>query len=398
MSVLAGSPQTETQPRPMVRIVGLLWVVVIAIVVAFAYFASSLCITFLLSGFLALLFDPIPTFLERFRIPRVISTGILIVAGIVGIAAAVHASYGRANQLIEDLPDYADRIHDAFEPINQRIERVQKSAGSITAAAPAPITKKAPPVVRMADNQAPAWPSYLIRGVGSVWGAVIVGGIVPFLMFFLLVRKSHLYDWMAHTFGETVDVPNFTSMLAKMVRGFVVGNLIVGALMAAVMVGVLYALKVPGALPLGVASGFLNLIPFLGAVLAAGLPLFASIFQFDSPAPFVLMVVAAVALHILSANFLIPRFIGSRVNIGPVAATSGTVFWGWLWGIMGVLLAVPLTAFVKLVADCHPSLIHVSNLLAEKPRGVPHWAQASSERVVRAVPFLAKRLQTDGKD
>jgi AI-2 transport protein TqsA len=164
------------------------------------------------------------------------------------------------------------------------------------------------------------------------------------------------------------------------------------------MVGVLYALKVPGAVPLGIASGFLNLVPFLGAILAAGLPLFASIFQFDSPAPFVLMAVAAIALHIVSANFLVPKLIGSRVNIGPVAATMGMLFWGWLWGIMGVLLAVPLTAFVKLVADCHPSLIHISNLLAEKPRGVPHWAQASSERVVRAVPFLAKRLQTDGKD
>jgi predicted PurR-regulated permease PerM len=391
-------PLTEPQPRPMVRIVGLLWVVVIAIIVAFAYFASSLCITFLLASFLALLFDPIPTFLERFRIPRVISTGLLIIVGVVGMAAAVRASYGRANQIIEDLPDYADRIHDAFEPINQRIQQVQKSAGSITASAPVPITKKSPPMVRVADQPAPAWPSYLIRGVGSVWGAVIVGGIVPFLMFFLLVRKSHLYDWAAHTFGETVDVPNFTLMLAKMVRGFVVGNLVVGALMAAVMVAVLYALKVPGAVPLGVASGFLNLVPFLGAILAAGLPLFASIFQFDSPAPFVLIVVAAVALHIVSANLLVPKLIGSRVNIGPVAATMGMLFWGWLWGIMGVLLAVPLTAFVKLVADCHPSLIHISNLLAEKPRGVPNWAQAGSERVVRAVPFLAKHMQTDGKD
>jgi predicted PurR-regulated permease PerM len=398
MSAQPSPPQTEPQPRPMVRIVGLLWVVVIAIVVAFAYFASSLCITFLLAGFLALLCDPIPTYLERFRIPRVISTGFLIIAAVLGIAVAVRATYGRASQLIEDLPDYADRIHDAFEPINQRIEQVQKSAGSITAAAPAPITKKSPPMVRVADQPSPAWPSYLIRGVGSVWGAIIVGGIVPFLMFFLLVRKSHLYGWLAHTFGETVDVPNFTTMLAKMVRGFVVGNFIVGALMAAVMVAVLYALKVPGAVPLGIASGFLNLVPFLGAILAAGLPLFASIFQFDSPAPFVLMAVAAIALHIVSANFLIPRFIGSRVNIGPVAATMGMLFWGWLWGIMGVLLAVPLTAFVKLVADCHPSLIHISNLLAEKPRGVPHWVQVGSERVVRTVPFLGKRLQADGKD
>src|ERR1700729_822306 len=213
MSAQPSPPQTELrpqgpepQPRPMVRIVGLLWVVVIAIVVAFAYFASSLCITFLLASFLALLFDPIPTFLERFRIPRVISTGLLIIVGVVGMAAAVRASYGRANQIIEDLPDYADRIHDAFEPINQRIQQVQKSAGSITASAPVPITKKSPPMVRVADQPAPAWPSYLIRGVGSVWGAVIVGGIVPFLMFFLLVRKSHLYDWAANAFGAKMDV------------------------------------------------------------------------------------------------------------------------------------------------------------------------------------------------
>ena len=81
MSAQPGSPQTEPQPRPMIRIVGLLWVVVIAIIVAFAYFASSLCITFLLASFLALLFDPIPSFLERFRIPRVISSGLLPASG-----------------------------------------------------------------------------------------------------------------------------------------------------------------------------------------------------------------------------------------------------------------------------------------------------------------------------
>jgi predicted PurR-regulated permease PerM len=398
MSALPGSAQTEPQPRPMVRIVGLLWVVVIAIVVAFAYFASSLCITFLLAGFLALVLDPIPTFLERLRIPRVLSTGVLIIAGGMGIGVLAHASYGKVNQLVEDFPDYADRIHDAFEPLNQRIEKVQKTAGSITAG-PAPITtKKTTPVIRVADQPQPAWPSYLIRGVGSVWGALIVAGIVPFLMFFMLVRKSHLYGWLANTFGENVNVQHFTAMLTNMVRGFVVGNMIIGAAMAAVMVGVLYALKLPGAVPLGIASGFLNLVPFLGAILAAGLPLFASILQFDSPAPFIIIAVIAIALHIVSANFLVPKFIGSRVNIGPVAATMGMLFWGWLWGIMGVLLAVPLTACVKLIADCHPSLFHISALLAEKPRAVPQWAQVGTERVVRAVPFFGKHLRTDGKD
>ncbi len=270
---------------------------------------------------------------------------------------------------------------DAFEPLNQRIEKMQKTAGQITAASPVP--KKAPPVVRLSDQ--PAWPSYLIRGVGSVWGAIIVGGIVPFLTFFMLVRKSHLYHWMENTFGETMNVPQFTERLTKMVRGFVLGNVIIGAVMAAATVGILYALNVQGAVPLGIASGFLNLVPFMGAVLAAAFPLLAAILQYDSAAQFLIIIATVVSLHILSANLLVPKFIGSRVNIGPVAATMGMLFWGWLWGIMGVLLAVPLTALIKLISDCHPSLIHISNLLAETPRAVPSlgW-RLGSDRVVRA--------------
>jgi predicted PurR-regulated permease PerM len=57
--------------------------------------------------------------------------------------------------------------------------------------------------------------------------------------------------------------------------------------------------------------------------------------------------------------------VGSRINIGPVAATAGILFWGWLWGVVGVILAIPLTGTVKLIADCHPSLKYLSNMLGE---------------------------------
>ena len=214
----------------------------------------------------------------------------------------------------------------------------------------------------------------------------------------MLVRKSHLYDWLANAFGETMDVPQFTSRLTKMVRGFALGNLIIGATMAAITVAVFYQLKLQGAVPLGIASGFLNLVPFIGAILAAALPLLAATLQYDTAGPYLIILLAVFALHLVSSNFLVPKFIGSRVNIGPVAATMGILFWGWLWGVMGILLAVPLTAFVKLVADCHPSLIHISNLLAETPRPVPNWAQTSQAKVTQAIPFLRKRVRADGKD
>src|SRR5208282_4816592 len=106
--------------------------------------------------------------------------------------------------------------------------------------------------------------------------------------------------------------------------------------------------------------------------LAAVLPSIAALMQFDSIAPFLIIVATVIGLHLISANILIPKIVGSRVNIGPVSATVGILFWGWLWGVLGLLLAVPLTAVVKIIADSHPSLIHLSNLLAERPRTVSH--------------------------
>jgi predicted PurR-regulated permease PerM len=156
-------------------------------------------------------------------------------------------------------------------------------------------------------------------------------------------------------------------------------------------------LKIQGALVLGIVSGFLNLIPFLGVVLATLVPVAAALLQFDTAGPFAIIVLTVVCLHIISANFLIPKIIGSRVNIGPVAATAGILFWGWLWGVMGILLAVPLTAFVKIVADCHPSLIHISNLLAESPRPVSPWIETDLETVYKTIPFIRKRFPAKAK-
>src|SRR6202167_5328297 len=128
--------QPESQPRPLVRVVALVWVVVIAIIVAFGFFASSLCITFLLAGFLAILLDPIPPYFERLHVPRVFSTAVLVLSGVLLATLLIYVSYNRATAMIDDMPEYADRIRDAVKPLTQSIEKVQKSAGSITSTVP----------------------------------------------------------------------------------------------------------------------------------------------------------------------------------------------------------------------------------------------------------------------
>jgi predicted PurR-regulated permease PerM len=392
--MIDSSPSLRPTSRTARRLIALLWVVVLAIVISFAFFASSLCITLLLAAFLAILADPIPTYFERWRVPRAVSSAVLILAGILLLSVAVYASYGKIASFMDDLPDYGDRIQDALRPLRQNIQKMQKTAGSLNPAAVPPA--KRIPEVRV--NQPASWPSYLIRGVGTVWGALIVGAIVPFLTFFVLVRKAHLYNWLSSAFGGTVDVPGFAERLCNMVRGFAIGNIVIGSAMSVVTVAVLLVLKLQGAVLLGIASGMLNLIPFLGVVLALAVPIMPAILQFQTPGPFLIIFLTVVGLHFLSANFLTPRFIGSRVNIGPVAATVGILFWGWLWGILGVLLAVPLTASVKLVADCHPGLIHISNLLADTPRPVPAWTRRTTAGFARALPFIRRHVQSDAKD
>lgn len=323
-------------PQVFERIASLLWVIVTALVIAFCYLASSFCITLVLATFLSILIDPLVSFLERWRFPRSFSAGLLIGAGMLAIGFLAYGSYNRFSTFVETFPSYADRIREMVEPLNHKIAKVEESAGKLN---PEPAKK----VTEVKVKQSPTWPSYLVRGFGSASSGILVLGVVPFLMFFMLNRKEKWYQTMAQLLGPQNDPIEFSQNLAFMVRRFAISNLALGLLMAGVTVGLLFALKMQGALLIGIVSGFLNLIPFLGVLLAALVPMAAALLQSIPLSSFIVIALVVISLHIVSSNFLIPRFVGSRMNIGPVAATAGILFWGWLWGFMGVLLAIPLT-------------------------------------------------------
>ena len=340
------------RPEVFDRIAKLLWVIVLALAIAFCFLASSFCITLVLATFLSILIDPLVSFLERWRVPRSVSSTLLICVGMVGLGLAAYGSYNRISMFVEAFPSYADRVREIVEPLKHKIQQVEESAKRLD---PEPGKK----VAEVKLRQPPTWPSYLVRGFGSVSSAILILGVVPFLMFFMLVRKDKWYQTMAQLLGPKNDPLEFSNSLALMVRRFMIGNLAAGLFMASVTVVLLWTLKIQGALILGVMSGLLNLIPFLGAILATLVPVTAGLIQAAPVSTLLIIGFAVVGIHIVSSNFIFPRLIGARMNIGPVAATAGILFWGWLWGPMGVLLSIPLTGVMKLIADCHPSLIHL---------------------------------------
>ena len=191
----------------------------------------------------------------------------------------------------------------------------------------------------------------------------------------MLINKESLFARFSRLFDGRIDARKFTRDLDRAVRGFVAGNLLVGTIMAAATTLALFILGMRNPVTLGLVLTLLNLIPFLGAAAAGAVAFAAGLLQFATLWPFLVLILTILSLHVIAQNVLIPRMIGSRVSVGPIAIIVGMLFWGWLWGAAGLLLAVPLTVFVKLIVETQPSLVHLSDLLAESHRQQPHWVR-----------------------
>jgi Predicted permease len=178
----------------------------------------------------------------------------------------------------EELPVYISKIQQTLEPISRKIQKVEQSAGNF--ANEVQPSKKVPEV-RLQESR--TWPAYLVRGAGSVWGVLIIAGVVPFLTFFMLCSKSQTTARVDALFSSKINTARFITNLNEMIRGFVAGNLIVGSMMAVATTLMLLGIGMKGAIPLGIASGLLNLLPFLGLIFSLALPLAAAILQFNTP-------------------------------------------------------------------------------------------------------------------
>ncbi len=214
--------------------------ILILLTLAFCFFASSICITVILAAFLAILVDPAVRALERLWIPRFIAAGLIVLTGVLACGFVIYESYGKLTDFSDEFPSYVSRIGDAISPISRKIERVQDSAGKLQHEA----SPKKVPEVRV--QQSTSWASYLVRGVGSVWGAVIIAGVVPFLMFFMLLARDKIFFCLKAMYGQRVDLDRFADRLTGMVRSYVAGNLVIGVILSAVSTLVFWRVGLTG--------------------------------------------------------------------------------------------------------------------------------------------------------
>ena len=209
--------------------------------------------------------------------------------------------------------------------------------------------------------------SQLLEGNGAALReAFLACGFIPFLAYFMLTWKDHTHAATVRLFPEE-NRPMAHRTLARisaMIRSFLVGNLIVASIGAVLCVTMFWLLGIPYFYVLGTLSGFANLIPSFGFLLAL-LPPLAGGIGILNKSEILIVVIAMAATHSLMLNFLYPKLIGKRVRLNPLAVVIALLFWFWIWGAMGLILAVPIVGAAKIICDYTDSLRGFGEWLGE---------------------------------
>jgi predicted PurR-regulated permease PerM len=282
-------------------------------------------------------------------------------------------------QRIADIVDEAQQKLQAVEsdtlrtlvPTRQRMEEEerQRQAAKKNKNARAPqITQPAfpAPAAQPPSPSGSALYDYIETHLNSFYQILLMMSFIPFLAYFMLSWRDHINRSFLQLFQGEARVVAGRSLegIAEMVRAFVVGNFLLGFLLAIVSASMFYAIGVPYPFLVGPLSGLLSLVPYVGLPLAMTPPLFAALGPNRVPV-YVLVIVSVSVLHLIALNLLYPKVVGSRVHLNPLVVTFSLMFWGFLWDAPGLLLAIPLTAGLKAVCDNVKELRPIGKFLGD---------------------------------
>jgi predicted PurR-regulated permease PerM len=359
-------------------------VIALGVVLGVCYVARPVVITFTCALLCAFLLEPPVEWLVRLRLPRALAALIVCLLAAALLAVVGGRFYIRSTVLIQELPRYESSIRSIIENVSQRVqniesalmrfmppERQQRIVQVIETRRPRTRTvqpPQAPPVqeVRLKDDGG-FLAKYVLPQLGFFYEFLLFASFVPFLVYFMLSWKDHVRHGFVNLF-EMEDrqvVHNTLDGIGAMARGFLAGNFLLGLFLATCSCLIFWYLRLPFPFMMGTVSGLLSVIPYVGLPLAMVPPVFSALGAYTSVSYYVIIVSIVAGLHLIALNVLYPKLVGSRVHLNPLAVTLAILVWTFMWGPIGLLLAIPITAGLKAVCDNVPSLRKFGELLGD---------------------------------
>lgn len=364
-----------------------------ACLIALLYFGRDFFVTLIISAVFAFILDPVVLLVMKLRLPRAAATGTVI-----GVAAVLVYSLGamawtQIATIKRDLPTYSARVGEVVDAVSTRFDDLEKRTVEVmlpksvleqqqqiqqkpreaqkarrrrAAVPPAPPQPAPIQEVRIHTEPRPFIGTLYSYFSGYIH-TLVMASFVPFLVYFMLSWRDHINRRFLQLFSgdNRYIVGKSWSNIGDSTRAFVLGNFLLWVFLAAVSSLTFFLLGIPYWPLIGLLSSFFSLLPYVGLPLSVLPPVLAAI---AVPNRFKIVLIAAaitVGLHILSMNFIYAKVVGRRVRLNPLVVTVAMMFWGLLWGAIGLVLAIPITAAIKAVCDNVESLEPIGALLGE---------------------------------
>lgn len=320
--------------------------------------------------------SPVVNWMQRYRVPRALSAAVLILGIIAGVATTAYSLSDEANRLVQLLPEAARKLHQTVRvSVGQSantLTTMQKAASQIEKVADE--TAQAPQVNRGVQRVQVVKPKFDIKdyvwtGTMGVLATLSQLGMVAMITFFMLASGDQFRRKLVKLAGPTLSKRKVTVLALNQINDQIQRYLLV-QLFTSVVVGLatwlaFLAIGLENAAVWGVAAGVLDLVPYIGSVAIAVGSAMVGFLQFGSLEMGLLVSGLSLVIHALEA-FLLTPWLTSRANkMNPLAVFVGVLAWGWLWGIWGLLLGVPILVVIKVVCDSIDDFKPVGELLGD---------------------------------
>jgi predicted PurR-regulated permease PerM len=367
-------PTTVTSTPVDIRSAALTVLAAVAVILALQY-AQAVVIPVVLGVLISYALDPVVHGLERLRLPRAFAAAILLTVLTIALGWLAYNLRAQVTDIVDQLPAAARRVRQRMEmdrPSSaSAIQQVQKAASELEKAASAAAPAPARPGVQRVQVETPPInvTDYLMSG--TLGAATVVGQVVLilFLVYFLLASGNLYRRKLVKIAGPSLSKKKVTLQILeeidRQIERFLFVQLLTSILVAVASWLAFRSLGLQQAAFWGIAAGVFNSIPYIGPVIVTGGILAVAFLQFDSIRMALIIGAVSLAITSLEGLLLTPWLTSRAARMNAVAVFVNILFWGWVWNVWGMLLAVPVLMVIKAICDHVADFQPIGELIGE---------------------------------
>jgi predicted PurR-regulated permease PerM len=337
-------------------------VVAVIAVIGLVYLLKFVLVTTLISVLIAYVLEPVVKWLATVHIPRWLGA-LLVVSLMLALAGGLaYYSFNSAVQFADQIPAYSAQIRSTLGNMRERADKMIEQVHSLIES---PRSQK-PKTVPVKVEQMPGVAGLISRSSESLMDFSLAAGFVPFLVYFMITQKDHSHVATVRLFPKEhrLLAHRTVGRISTMIRTYIVANALIGILNTLLCMLIFWLLGIRYFYFVGALSGFVGLVPYFGVFASMLPPLAGGIDTLDKTGIAILLG-ALIGIHVLTMNVLYPKFVGRRLRLNPLGVTLSLLFWSWIWGPVGLILAMPILGVTKIVCDYVEPLQSVGNWLGD---------------------------------